>query len=89
MFFDDSWRLYDAHCQCRVPLSNSGVTYVFVTEDVVQELFASLKLSYPNLPALNTTGVLQGNDTLPSGINATALVAAGTKIIQLRLKAKC
>ena len=65
-----------------VARSTSGFTYLFTPKSVIQSLAASFTdvpgvLDSLTIPSLNATKVLQGNDTLPSGMNASEIGVGG------------
>ncbi|KAJ7163791.1 hypothetical protein C8R43DRAFT_1122758 [Mycena crocata] len=54
-----------------VPRSMAGFTYIFTPRDMLRSLFSSFDMELPSVleAPLNTTTVMQVNDTLPSSLN--------------------
>ena len=57
-----------------MPVTESNLSYIFVTSSVLRELFKKLGLPYDQ-KAFNVSSVLVGNDTLPDGADASSIVA--------------
>ncbi|KAJ7047805.1 hypothetical protein C8F04DRAFT_1060170 [Mycena alexandri] len=61
-----------------IPRSSASFTYVFTPRDILQQLFSSFKMDFPAVlgAPLNTTGVMQPNDTFPAALNANDIALA-------------
>ena len=63
----------------RVPVSQSGLTYLYTPTSTIRPLFDDFDLPFPQdfEQPFNASGVLQSNDMLPSGLDTTGISMGG------------
>ena len=59
-----------------VPISNSGMSYIFLPRNLLSDLFGSFDMPLPTtFDGYNASTTLVSNDTLPDGVDPSSWAA--------------